>query len=904
MKKELPKIYNPQEIEDKIYQKWEESEYFNPDNLSGEPYSIMMPPPNVTGVLHLGHAMENTLMDIMARYQRMQGKKVLLLPGTDHAAVATQAKVEKILIEKGIKNPRQELGREKLLKEIRDYAENSKSTILKQIRKMGTSCDWSRLAYTFDETRSKIVNEVFEKMYKDGLIYRGYRVINWSVKGQSTVSDDELVYIERPGKIYTFKYSKDFPISIATTRPETKFGDTAVAVNPKDERYKEYVGQTFEIENFGGNDGVNLKIKIISDESVDMNFGTGAVGVTPAHSMVDFEMRERQMALGNQIELIRVIDQNGKMNEKSGSYQNLVAKEAREKIVQWIKSAKLLEKEEEIIQNVSTSDRFGDVVEILPMTQWFVAVNKKIPGKGKTLKQLMKESVATGLNSDQKQKITITPDRFEKIYYNWIDNLRDWCISRQIWWGHQIPVWYCQNPTCQKPFVSGGKVEKCPLCGGEVVQDPDTLDTWFSSGLWTFSTLSEEERKDFHPTSWMQTGKDLLFFWIARMILMSTYNLNEIPFKDLYIHGMLRDGKGNKFSKSAGNNLDPMDIFKKYGADALRLSLISGISPGNDSKFYEEKVESSRNFINKLWNISRYIIDKKQETNNKEQTEFKLEIKKDNLTLADFWILQKMGNLIGEIKNDIEAFNFSIAIEKIKDFTWNDFADWYVEVSKFEENKTEKNIILNMVLEDILKILHPYAPFVTENIWNILSKEILLMIEKFPTKKKYLEISDTDKIKQTNFNSIKEIIIAIRNLRSENKIEPAKKITVIFDVKNNSSYKDLLISQENILKNLRTGIEKIEITENGTEIAASAHAVVAGINIYIPLEGLIDAAKEKESAQKEIENLKKYISGLEKKLSDKNFAKKAPEQIVEQEKKKLEETETKISELEKYLEKI
>ncbi|TSD00135.1 MAG: valyl-tRNA synthetase [Parcubacteria group bacterium Athens0714_25] len=890
----MEKQYNPQEIEDEIYRKWEQSGFFQPevgqpwvDNPEHrEPYSIMMLPPNVTGVLHLGHAMENTLMDIMARYQRMQGKKVLLLPGTDHAAVATQAKVEKILIEKGIKDPRKELGREKLLEE-----------------KMGTSCDWSRLAYTFDETRSKIVNEVFEKMYKDELIYRGHRVVNWSVKGQSTCSDDELEYKERIGKLYTFRYSEDFPIAIATTRPETKLGDTAIAVNPKDERYVKYIGQTFEVPDFAGS-GIDLKIKVIADDSVDANFGTGAVGVTPAHSMVDFEMLEKQKTQGNEIKLIQVIGQDGLMNKNSGKYAGISTDTAREEIAHYLEQNNLLEKEEEITQNVSTSDRFGDIVEVLPMTQWFVAVNKKIPGKEKTLKELMKESVETGLNNDPDQKVRITPERFEKIYFNWIDNLRDWCISRQVWWGHRIPVWYCQNPDCQKPFVSGSKMEKCPLCGGAVKQDPDTLDTWFSSGLWTFSTLTEDERKIFHPTSWMQMGSELLFFWMARMILMSTYYLNEIPFRNVYIHGMLRDEKGNKFSKSAGNNLDPLDVSRKYGTDALRLSLISGITPGQDSKFYEEKVESSRNFINKLWNISRYIIDKKQGTRNKEQIDLKLQLEKNKLTLADFWILQKMSNLIEEITNEIENYNFSLAIEKIREFVWNDFADWYVEVSKFEDNKTEKNIILNMLLEDILKILHPYSPFVTENIWSILGKEKLLMIEKFPIKEKYWEITSASQADEIHFSIIKEIIISIRNLRSENKIEPMKKIRIIFDVKNNPEYESLISSQENIIKSLRTGIDTIKITKNGAEIKNSAHTVIAGINIYIPLEGLIDSKKEKENTQKEIDNLKKYISGLENKLNNKTFVQKAPAEIIKQEQKKLAEAKTKISELEKYLEKI
>ena len=440
MPKELPKIYNPGDYEDAIYAKWEKSGWFNPDNLTGEPYSIMMPPPNVTGVLHLGHALENSLMDIMARYQRMNGKKVLLLPGTDHAAVATQVKVEKILVEQGVKNPRQELGREKLLEKIREYAESSKSTILKQIKKMGTSCDWSRLAYTFDQARGRAVNEVFIKMYNDGLIYRGNRVVNWSVKGQSTCSDDELVHVERPAKLYTFKYSKDFPLAVATTRPETKLGDTAVAVHPEDKRYKKYISQTFTVDVGAAKP---LELKIIADENVEMEFGTGAVGITPAHSLADFEMYEKQKAAATPIGLIQVIDQPGKMTEAAGKeYAGLSVSEAREKFVGWLKKEKLFIKEEDITQNVGTSDRFGDAVEVLPMTQWFIDVNKIISGKDKSLKDLMREAVTVGHNGDAKQKVKITPERFEKVYFNWIDNLRDWCISRQIWWGHRIPAYY------------------------------------------------------------------------------------------------------------------------------------------------------------------------------------------------------------------------------------------------------------------------------------------------------------------------------------------------------------------------------------------------------------------------------------------------------------------------------
>ena len=932
MTKEISKNYEPQEVEDKIYQAWEKSDYFNPDNIEGEPYSIMMPPPNVTGVLHLGHSLENSLMDIMARYQRMQGKKVLLVPGTDHAAVATQAKVEKILMEKGIKNPREELGREKLLEEIKKYAENSKSTILKQIRRMGTSCDWSRLSYTFDDKRSAAVNEVFVKMYNDGLIYRGHRVVNWSVKGQSTLSDDEIEYKERKTKLYTFKYSQDFPISIATTRPETKLGDTAVAVNPNDERYKKYIGQTFIVE-VGAIEP--LKIKIIADENVDTNFGTGALGVTPSHSAIDFEMYEKQKAKNDPIEIIQVIGIDGKMTTQAGkNYVGLTVKEAREKFIEYLRENELLEKEEEIVHNVGHSDRFGDIVESLPMTQWFVDVNKKIPGKEKSLKELMHDAVAIGHNKNPEQKIKITPERFEKTYFNWIENLRDWCISRQIWWGHQIPVWYCKKCSnieffarshkndeelkiksdlehysewykrlpINTPFIVSENTPKCcPVCNSDdLYQDPDTLDTWFSSGLWTFSTLGwPEDTTDlntFHPSNWMQMGYEILFFWMARMILMTTYTLDTIPFKDVYIHGILRDEKGKKFSKSSGNNLDPIEIIDKYGCDALRLSLILSVSPGNDSRFYEEKVESSRNFVTKLWNIARYII-----SNQKGETVEK--INNENLTLADKWIHSKLQSITGEITNDIKNFRFSQAAEKLLNFTWNDFAGWYVEISKFEDNKKEKQWILNDVLENILKLWHPFIPFVTEAIWTELNKKNLLMIESWPKAEQTDlrgRIVGTDEM---NFDMIREVIVSIRNARVENNIDPSKKINLIIDIKKQEDYfgtklSEIIPSQEIIIKSLRTGVEKMSY---GGKIENAIQITVAGINLYIPLEGLIDIEKEKAKTEKDIEDIKKYLSRLNAQLENKQFLSKAPENEILKRKTSKRHNEAKLEQLKKYL---
>lgn len=885
MSKDFSKAYDPQEVEDDIYKKWEESGYFNPDNLDGESYSIMMPPPNVTGVLHLGHAMENSIMDIVIRYQRMNGRKTLLLPGTDHAAVATQAKVEKILIEKGIENPRKELGREKLLEEIRKYSENSKSTIISQIRKMGTSCDWSRLAYTFDDTRSKAVNAVFVKMYEDGLIYRGHRVINWSVKGQSTCSDDELEHIERPAKLYTFKYSKDFPITIATTRPETKLGDTAVAVNPDDEKYKKFIGKTYTVD-IGAQKP--LEIKIITDSEVEKDFGTGALGVTPAHSPIDFAMYEKQKAKNDPIGLIQVIDKDGKMTTEAGvDYQGLSVEKAREKFVDYLKKNDLLEKEENITQNVGTSDRFGDVIESIPMTQWFIDVNKKIPKKNKSLKELMQKAVRTGHNSDPEQKINITPKRFEETYFSWIDNLRDWCISRQIWWGHQIPVWYQETNGEKEIFVGENKPK-----GENWQQDPDTLDTWFSSGLWTFSTLGWPEKtkdfKEFHPTNFMTMGRDIIFFWMARMILMTTYALDEIPFKDVYPHGMLTDKEGNKFSKSLGNAMDPIDIIEKYSADALRLSCITGISPGNDLKIYPEKIESSRNFTTKLWNIGRYI--------NSVYTDSQVKFSENNdLTTADKWILTKLIEITKETTANIEKYDFSQASEKLRNFTRNDFADWYVEIHKIEKNDT----VLTYIYKQIVKMWHPFIPFVTEKIWQEMfatDENNLLMIEKW-TDAETLKSELNDPELENNFALIQELIVKIRNIRSTYNVATNENVNItLINFDKNKGIKE----NEGIIKKLGN-VAKIKIIEKDELQKQSASDVVDDLKLYVHLENVIDIEKEKNRIEQDLQKTIDYQKGLEKRLSSEQFVNKAPENVVKQERENLKKAQDKIVKLEEHL---
>ncbi len=895
--KELPKSYESAKYEESIYQLWEKSGFFRPEGLpdaagQGEPYAIMMPPPNVTGVLHLGHALENSLMDTMARYQRMRGKHVLLLPGTDHAAVATQAKVEKLLQAEGVKHPREQLGREKLLERIRAYSEESKAIILQQIKKMGTSCDWSRLAYTFDEQRNQAVNEIFSRMYQDGLIYRGARVVNWSVKGQSTCSDDELVYVERPAKLYYFKYSHDFPITIASTRPETKLGDTAVAVNPTDERYRHLIGKIFTVDVGAAEP---LSLKIIGSSAVDPAFGTGALGVTPAHSQVDFDVYEQQKAANDPIGLVQVIGQDGNMTAAAGGYAGLTVVAAREKFVAWLTDQGLLEKTEDISQNVGTHERFGDVAEALPLTQWFVAVNKEIPGRGKTLKELMRQAVESGHNGDPAQKVRITPERFEKIYYHWIEHLRDWCISRQIWWGHRIPVWY----RGEESYVGA----EAPL-GEGWAQDHDTLDTWFSSGLWTFSTLGwpakTADLKNFHPTSWMQMGHEILFFWMARMILMSTYALDQIPFKDVYIHGILRDELGKKFSKSSGNGVDPIEVIKQYGCDALRWSVLSGISPGNDSRFYDEKIEGARNLVNKLWNICRFMLLSISNPDSKLRKGI-LPATNEASGLADAWIVHRLERVRRDVTENLERFNFSYAGERLRDFTWNELADWYLEIAKIEGGKDE---LLNYIFNTLLKLWHPFMPFVTEAIWQeVYGQENLLMVEQWPAmdplidefgEAHYFEHLEPT-MAEADFASFQEIVTAIRSARADNKVEPAKKIAVYVKEKT-----PLCKNNAAILKALAR-ISDLTVAQDTQKPEGAIALTAGGVEIFIDLAGAIDPEKEKARLEKELAEVAAYIPALAAKLQNQDFVARAPEKVIAGEKAKLAAAEEKQAKLKQQL---
>lgn len=717
----LLKPYDPNATEERIYKLWEENGFFNPDvciekgvtNEDAKPFSIVLPPPNVTGTLHIGHASMLVIEDIMVRFARMQGRPTLWLPGTDHAAIATQSKVEKIL-EKEEGKRKSDLDREEFLNRVNKFAQESHDTIVNQMKKMGTSVDWSREAFTLDDKRNFAVRTAFKKMYDDGLIYRGHRIVNWDPKGQTVISDDEIVYEERDAKLYTFKYSMDFPISISTTRPETKIGDTAVAVNPTDERYKDFIGKTYEINDFCG---VKLNIKIVGDESVDKEFGTGALGVTPAHSQIDSEIAQR-----HNLESIQVINEYAKMIIGSENILNKKTTEARQIIVEWLKENNLLEKEEEIKQNISTAERTGGIIEPLPKLQWFINVNKPIIDRdNKTLKELMLAPIKDG-------SIGILPDRFEKVYYNWVENLRDWCISRQIWYGHRIPVWY----KGEEIYVGIEAPE-----GDGWTQDEDTLDTWFSSGLWTFSTLGwpnldSSDLKKYHPTTVLETGYDIIFFWVARMILMSQYLMGEIPFETVYLHGLVRDAKGRKMSKSLGNIIDPIDMINKYGADAVRMSLIIGTGPGNDSKMSEDKIKAYKHFANKLWNITRFIMT---------YTEgIQYDATFTNFTDADLELIKERDELIQTITKEISEYKFYLAGDKIYQYTWARLADVILEESRpifsngTDEEKASRAQFLISTLQTIIKTLHPFMPYVTEELWSILpiDKKNLLMVTKWP----------------------------------------------------------------------------------------------------------------------------------------------------------------------------
>jgi valyl-tRNA synthetase len=735
-KPNIPEVFlspfNASEHEDALYAMWEESGFFNPDvciekgvtETDAEPFSIVLPPPNVTGILHLGHAYEDSLQDAFVRYHRMLGKRTLWIPGTDSAAIATQARVEKNL-QKDEQKSRHDIGREELVRRVSEFAKSSEETILSQVKKMGASLDWSRYAYTLDEKRNRAVATAFKRMYDAGLIYRGNRIVNWDPKGQTTISDDEIVHEERQAKMYTFTYTKDFPITIATTRPETKVGDSAVAVHPDDIRYQKYIGQTFEFVFCD----VPIKVTIVADLEVDPEFGTGAVGVTPAHSMTDWDIADRAGISDRP----QVINEYAKMTV-TGRLHNLKVADARETVIEWLKAENLLLKEEDIVQNISTAERTGAVIEPLPKLQWWVAVNKEFvlehseitgieSGSTVTLKSLMKQAVESG-------DVNMPQARFSKTYFNWIDNLRDWCISRQIWFGHRVPVWYKgEELYCGVNAPEGENWE----------QDPDVLDTWFSSSLWTFSTMGWPEQttdlKSFHPTDFMSPAYEILPLWVSRMILMSGFHLGQVPFRNVLIHGLVRDKEGRKFSKSLNNGIDPIEMINKYGTDALRMGLLAGTAIGNDIRFDEQKVGGYKKFANKLWNITRFILTSVSD----------FDYSETKMSRRDEEILENLNSLVNDASADFDKFNLYLAVEKIYHYIWHELADVILEESKEIlagsdlEAKQARQFVLNQCLTTSLKLLHPFMPYVTEAVWQQLPTQMkdqdILMVAAWPKAK-------------------------------------------------------------------------------------------------------------------------------------------------------------------------
>jgi valyl-tRNA synthetase len=888
----LPKAYDPKAVEDRIYAMWEQSGAFRADAASEkEAFSIAMPPPNATGQLHLGHAVMLALEDIFIRFERMHGKETLWLPGTDHASIATEAVVIKqIQKEEKIPDPRAKLGRAELIKRIADYVERSRGTIRSQIRKMGASCDWTRERYTLEPAMNRVVNDVFAKMYGDGLIYRGHRIVNWDPKMQTTVSDDEIEWLEEQVHLYTFQYG---PFQISTARPETKFGDKYVVMHPDDERYATYVhGSTFEAEWING----LVKATVIKDKAVDPSFGTGVMTITPWHDAADFEIAER-----HKLEKQQIIGFDGKLLPIAGEFAGMRIDEARPKVVEKLREKGLLVKEDpSYVHRVAVSYRGGGMIEPQIKEQWFVSVDKRVVQwrrRELSLKEVMQEVVHTGL-------INIIPERFEKEYFRWIDNLRDWCISRQIWWGHRIPVWYRKDAGAIDIHVGA-----LPPKGEGWEQDPDTLDTWFSTGLWTWSTLIDpslaqdasltleellEKSPDFrkfHPTQIMETGYDILFFWVARMILMTTYVTGDVPFETVYLHGLIRARDGRKMSKSDPDTMiDPLDMIAKYGADALRLSLTLGQSPGADSRLYEEKIAGYRNFVNKLWNASRFVLMQCEERGVDPHAITTLPSLKE-LSLADRALLHALEVLTEDVTDGLQKYRLSEVGERLYSFTWDYFCDWYLEFSKESVNFP----VLVHALRRILKLLHPYTPFVTEELWASVKPHDagMLIAEQWPALKP--ERKDQESFDQ--LQRVIDVVSAIRKVRAEYAIDPKKELAVTVMAKEHA---DLLRAQEHHIRRLgRVG--DLAMAEKAPREKNTISMFLTGIEVHVSLEGVIDLAKERKNVEKELAGIERLLATAKEKLDHRDFTEKAPPEVVQAEREKMRANEEKRGKLEERL---
>ena len=873
--------YNPKEIEQQWYTYWEEKGYFHEEvDTNKEPFSIVLPPPNVTGQLHMGHALDNTLQDILIRTKRMQGYNVLWMPGTDHAGIATQVKVEENIMKTEGKS-RHDLGREEFLKRVWEWKQEYGSTIVKQIRSLGASCDWTRERFTLDEGYHEAVLKVFVALYEKGLIYRGERITNWCPNCLTALSDIEVEHEDENGHLWHIKYpvigEEDVFLTVATTRPETMFGDVAVAVNPNDERYAHLVGKELLLPF------VNRHIPIIADEYVDQSFGTGCVKITPAHDPNDFEMGQR-----HNLESIVVMNPDGTMNAGAGHFVNMPRELARKQVVAELEAQGLLEKVEEHGHSVGHCSRCNTTVEPMVSKQWFVS---------------MEPLAKPALEVVRDKSIEFVPERFTKTYTNWLESIRDWCISRQLWWGHRIPAWYCQD--CGETIVTTETLTECPHCHGKVEQDPDVLDTWFSSALWPFATMgwpdNTEEVKHWYPTSVMVTGYDIIFFWVARMIFMGLEFKEEIPFKHVFIHGLVRDSQGRKMSKSLGNGINPLEVIEEYGADALRFTLVTGNTPGNDMRFYMERVEANRNFANKIWNASKFVLM------NLEGFDESFVPSAEDYTLADKWILEEYNKTVTNITNNLDKFELGEAASAVYDFIWNTYCDWYIELAKPRlynkeggRDRQTAQYLLVSILRHMMELLHPFMPFVTEHIWQHLPHEgESIMVAPWPSTLSMEGFGSA----AAHMNVMMDGIKGIRNMRAEMNVPMGKRSEVIL-VPATEELKGILETHGDYFHTLGWAEKVTVLSPDAPKPENATVTVVNGLEVYLLLKDLIDADKEKERIAKEQATVLKEITRLEGKLNNQGFLAKAPEAVVAKEKEKLEEYKQKqqaLNEREEFL---
>ena len=881
MGRELAKTYDPKGIEDRLYQKWLDKKYFHAEvDRTKKPFTIVIPPPNITGQLHMGHALDNTMQDILIRYKRMQGYNALWQPGTDHASIATEVKIIEKLKEEGI--DKNDLGREGFLERAWDWKKEYGGRIVSQLKKLGSSCDWDRERFTMDEGCNKAVTEVFVKMHEKGWIYKGSRIINWCPVCNTSISDAEVEYQEQAGHFWHIKYplvdqngqpSKTEFLEFATTRPETMLGDTAVAVNPNDERYTYLKGRQVWLPI------VNKAIPVVEDEYVDMEFGTGVVKITPAHDPNDFEVGKR-----HNLPEVNIMNDDATINENGGKYAGLDRYEARKQIVEELEKEGLLVRIEDYSHNVGTHDRCKTTIEPMIKKQWFVK---------------MDELIKPAVEAVKKGEIKLIPERMNKIYYNWTENIRDWCISRQLWWGHRIPAYYCDK--CGEIVVAKEAPAVCPKCGEtHFTQDPDTLDTWFSSALWPFSTLGWPEKTEdldyFYPTDVLVTGYDIIFFWVIRMIFSGYEQMGEKPFKTVLFHGLVRDSQGRKMSKSLGNGIDPLEIIDQYGADALRLTLITGNAPGNDMRFYYERVEASRNFANKVWNASRFIMmnmDQEEEKTGKRGWETSYEDIRNSLYPVDRWILSKLNTLVKEVTDNMDSFELGIAVQKVYDFIWDEFCDWYIEMvkprlystdEKDSEGKRAALWTLQNVLIDALKLLHPYMPFITEEIFCTLqTKEESIMVSEWPVFREERQYAK----EENAIELMKEAVRGIRNVRTEMNVAPGRKAAV-FVVSDNEGVRQIFEEGRQFFTSLAAASElTVQADKSGIDDSAVS-VVIPNATVYIPFEELVDIAQEIERLKKEQKRLEGELARVQGMLGNEKFMSKAPKQKVDEERAKLE----------------